>query len=505
MASKMEEILEQLQQINEDLNNSVKEKNVKWRMVGGKRVKQGTPDIDQNALNDSKDFIEDIIKNDINGGAIKKEEDLTAIKEKIDEVMKTLNNLSANKKNLMTKAQVDALIKPILDSVKPVQESLTKKHEAINEYKTKGYDVNEHVAYEQAKLAKLEKIGKRDEAFLDSVYDSEAIFDDEFEDYKLVSEKENCLNEIKGLYVEFEKLENDLKTAPDDKKEEISAKIAEKVDEIGKKERYYSNNYDKDAKFPANRDEMKKNGLKNVTDMAKDVADKKKEVSDKFDDKLSKLSPDDQKKLTDFCNTFGVKTDDVLKGDIGTVYKILNGKEKEVFNRKMLNEKRKQAVQNTIDGLGKLEKTKTNYENIQKAKDEDILSNDVAKNKINEMVEQKLTSANLINPDQLKRKDLRKALKTSVYKGKRFAGIRSFIGSISKKRAMNKITNNYRNTSSKEYLKNVKENLKNQYQYEQTRREHFRDKYAAKGIEQAINNNTPDKTDIFEELDKDER
>ena len=116
MASKMEEILEQLQQINEDLNNSVKEKNVKWRMVGGKRVKQGTPDIDQNALNDSKDFIEDIIKNDINAGTIKKEEDLTAIKEKIDEVMKTLNNLSANKKNLMTK-----LIRRFLNFDKSIQ------------------------------------------------------------------------------------------------------------------------------------------------------------------------------------------------------------------------------------------------------------------------------------------------------------------------------------------------------------------------------------------------
>ena len=103
---------------------------------------------------------------------------------------------------------------------------------------------------------------------------------------------------------------------------------------------------------------------------------------------------------------------------------------------------------------------------------------------------------------KIKRKDLRKALKSSIYSGKRFAGIRSFFGSIRKKKALDKVETSYRQTASKEYIKNVRQTVEKEYNEEMDKKKNFSEKYKVIGVEKILSGKTINKSVTFEELDE---
>lgn len=517
MASKMEEILEQLEQVDKDLGESITVKSAKWIIENGKRVKKSETTMEHEQVEDAKAFIDSIIKEDINGNTIKTEEDLNKVKESIDKIFKTLENMSKNEeleKDLNEKLKDGRTKKDILESVvamvKPVQDDLTKKQKAIEEYAIKGYDVNEHILYEQTKLKQLQNSDKRIDDNLDTVYKASSIFEDEFDKYNNIIKKEEKINELEKLYTELKQLKDSAKKETDtDKQAEILKKVQVKRLEIEKIQDEYKDNIDNDVEFPKNPSEIDKDGLNKISDLAKKIADEKDQTETKFKNKMKNLSPTDKTALKDFCDNFGIKETDLIgKENIVDVHKILSDKEKELTNKKLLNGKKIQTRQQTIDSFEKLEKVKLEHETLENESDENILKQNTAIKNVQKSVDEELTKSNLMDPSNIKRKDLRNALKTSVYQGKKFAGIRSFVLSISKKRALNIITETYRKKASKEYVDYVRTTKKKEYENEVGKRKTFAEQYKVIGIENTINGRN-NKTETFDRLDekinKDER
>lgn len=506
MASKMEEILEQLQQINEDLNNSVKEVNVKWRMVDGERVKKGDLAFDNATIASSKNLLEDIIEKDINGGSLKTESDLNSVKEKIDEVMETLKQISSNK--LVSEKRIELMIKPIIEDVVPVQGELTRKHDAIQEYKTKGYDANEHIAYEQTKLEELQKEREEIEELVDVAQDTRNIFSKEFDDYGEIIAREEIVQNMKSLCKEYLQLQEEYDNETDEtKKDEIYKKILETLRKIGDLENEYRGNHVRDAEFPTTHEEMKEKGISVIEKYEKELADKKQEIANKFIGKMNNLSDEDKNKIQKFCDTFEVDKYNLINNGIENAAEILSGKLKESYKQKFVNINKKRAVEDTIASLQKYDRAEALWFKARDAKDEEFLNEDLAKKRVNEILDRKLTESNLslADPSHVKRRDLRKVLKNSVYIGMPFAGLLAFFSSFNKKKAMNKITDTYKIYASQEYINRVKSRLKKTFDAERSKREEFKKKYAEKGIEATLSDSTFDKNAAFEEIDKGER
>lgn len=506
MASKMEEILEQLQQINDDLSNSVKEINIKWRMVDGERVKKGELAFDNVTIASSKNLLEDIIEKDINAGSLKTEADLNSVKEKIDDVMETLKQISANE--LVSERRIELMIKPIIEEVVPVQNELTRKHEAIQEYKTKGYDVNDHIEYEQTKLEELQKEHDEIEEIVEIAQDTRNIFSKEFDEYGKIIEREEIVQKMKSLCQEYIQLQEEYDNEKDEtKKEEIYKKILEDLREISNLESEYRGNHARDNDFPRTHEEMKARGINVIEKYEKDLENKKQEVANKFIEKVNNLSDEEKNKIQKFCDTFEVDKYNLINNGIENAADILSGKLKEAFTKKFVNINKKRAVEDTIASLQKYDRAEALWLKARDAKDEEFLNEDLAKKRVNEILNRKLTESNLslTDPSSIKRSALRKVLKNSVYIDRPFAGLLAFFSSFNKKKAMAKITDTYKIYASKEYINRVKSRLKKSFDAERNKREGFKKKYAEKGIEATLSNSTFDKNVVFEEIDKDER
>lgn len=504
MASKMEEILEQLQQINDDLNNSVKEINIKWRLIDGERVKKGDLAFDNATIASSKNLLEDIIEKDINGGSLKTESDLSSVKEKIDEVMKTLKNISTNE--LVSQKRVELLIKPIMDDVIPVQNDLTRKHDAIEEYKTKGYDVNDHIKYEQEKLEIIQKEREEIQELVDNAQDSRNIFGKEFDDYGEIIAREEIVQQMKSLCEEYIQLQEEYDNITDDaRKEELYPEILEKIRKIGELEKKYRGNHVTDSDFPTTHQEMKQKGLSVIEKYENEIAKQKQEVADKFIEKVNNLTDSEKEKIRKFCNTFEVDKDELMNNGIEKAASILGDKLKNAYKQKFINKNKKQATENTIADLQKYDRAKALYEKSQAAKDEDYLNEKLAQKRVNEILNRKLAESNLIDPSKIKRKDLRRVLRNSVYNDMPFSGLLAFIFSFNRKSAMTKITNKYKVYASREYIQKVKGTLKKSFEKERSKRERFQKKYQEKGIEATLTNSAFDKKSVFEEIDQEER
>lgn len=504
MASKMEEILEQLQQVNNDLEQSIKEKNVRWRVVNGNRVKKGTIVIDDNQIQEAKDLLDNIIKDDINGRFIKTEEQLSKIKENIEKIYKTLENMKENDE-LKKDKNKEALVQGILKMVKPVQTDLTKKKKAIEEYVNKEYDINEHIMYEEKQIDRLEKSNAAINEKFGILGMVENLFEEEFNSYNNISEKEEKIQEIVDLYKELKELNDNVKKEKDiDKKAKLTEEIRVKRTKIIKAQEQYKIKFADSVDFPKDDDEMDNKGLRKVNAISKKIDGEKKKVRREFFEKMRNISSEEVKLLEEFCAKFKVDKSDIIgRTNIELVYKTLSGKGEELLNKKMLNEQKIVKRKQTMEIIKKIDKAKTKFDIIKNEKDEDILKQDRAIIEVKKAVNNELEKFNLLmETSKIKRKDLRKALKSSVYKGKRFASICSFFASIRKKKALSKVENSYRQTASKKYIKNVRESVEKEYNEEMDKKKNFAEKYKVIGIEKTLSGKTSSKAATFEELDE---
>lgn len=520
MDSKMKEILKQLEQANGDLTKGLENKGQRTIIdASGKKQKITVEEVHDKKIEEAKKLVDYTIDNDIIGDkSIKSETDLKEVKNRIDKLIPVLENMDKSKmladaSHAAAKKQVEDL----LDKVKTYQKQLVDKQKAIETYKSKGYQEKDHLLYENMRKDNLTKENERIDKKLAVEAELEDIFDDEFKEYSKTKEQLTLIDKLKRLNDELANKKKEIKNEKDSSK--VAGLIQEKSNillEFNKTRKKYTYKYG-DIDIPDTEDKLEKEGTKKIDSLRNDIAKQETSVLGAYKVKMESIvdtsttpptikNPILAKKIQDFCMEYGIEESKILgNGDISEVINITMNEKNKLMNKKFVNEQTKQEIDDTISKLGELNKIKQEFEDIDKQDDKDILQTTMAKNKVDADVQKQLSDSKLANIDDIKRKDLRIALKNTIYKGKRFAAARAAVASIFKKRATKKVREHYKQSASDEYVKKARENAKKKYDDEQNKHAKWADQYKVKATEHILNNNTIDHSKIYEEMDKEER
>ena len=522
MASQMKEILEQLQQVNGDFGKAIENKGKRTKIVGGKKVTDTIENVKEKEIEEAKNLADYLIDTDLKtNGSIKSEADLKNVKAEIDKLLATLEKMGKSKtlgdgSHDTAKQQVEE----VLNKVKAYQKELTDKDKAIQTYKTKGYDVEEHKRYEERKKGDKEREIERLNKIIDIEKDYEEIFEKEFEEYTKSEEQYRTATELKNLSEELAKVKNELKNEKDQTK---VAELLKNKQEILKQFNDTRKDYiDKfgDTDIPDTEEKIEKEGKKKADALINDSVYKGIAVKKAFEAKMGSIvdtsvTPHQIKnqflagKIQAFCAAYGIEESTILGNmNIKQVAETTMNARNDLENQRLVTVNEIKEIENTINKLGELDKAKQNYDVIGQKTDAELLETPTAKKNVKNKVETEFSNANLpAEIDDYKtadRKYLRKALKETVYKGKRGAGLRAWFASRNRKYGLKKVQEEYRKNASKEYIDEIRKAVEDKYNAAKNDRDAFKARYEQKGIEQVISGNGS-KTQVYDELDREGR
>lgn len=500
MSKEMEEILKKLGAINKQLGDAIKEKDDYDFSTSA----TGTPikgKVDEGKVKNLKKALEA----QYNGAEMKNETDLKNLLEKINAINETLKKFEKNKDIKDNDAYKD-----IKKLVKDFTENLTKRKEAIEKIKSDSKVIDEFKREIENQLSDYDRELKLNDDDLTTVAKFERGFQNEYGEYKSSKSKlaelpklKKYANELIKAEAEYEKIKKDTNASLDDKNEVMKRKV-----EAQKEFEKFKQNYE--AKFgeidiPDSKtdfENFKKQCIKKVDDMSKDENSKLDDAKLKLGEKLRNIYPS---LSTETLNALKLnKTDLEVATDNKNleevIEKIIKSKTNLMDERSQLQNK-KELRKDTLDSIKGLDEAEKNVNDLNNKDDKDIASGKEAEKAIDDLIAKNFKDAKLpISINNIKdasRKELRKNLKSTVYEGKRFAGLRSFVMGTFKKTAYKKLRQNYKNKAVSDYANSVRKAAEQSRDNIKTRQESFKERIQNVKVENAINGRKAPNMDVY--------
>lgn len=495
MSKEMEEILKKLGAINKQLGDAIKEKDDYDFSTSAK----GTPikgKVDEGKVENLKKALEA----QYNGAEMKNETDLKNLLEKINAINETLKKFEKNKDIKDNDAYKD-----IKKLVKDFTENLTKRKEAIEKIKSDSKVIDEFKREIENQLSDYDRELKLNDDDLTTVAKFERSFQNEYGEYKSSKSKlvelpklKEYANKFINAANEYEKINKDTNASSEDKSEAMKRKIDAR-DEFEKFKQNYEAKYGKidipDSKTDF--ENFKKQCIKKVDDMSKDEKSKLNAAKPKLEEKLRNLSTETLNALKLNKTDLEVTTDNNLEE---VIEKIIKSKTNLMDERSQLQNK-KELRKDTLDSIKGLDEAEKNVNDLNNKDDKDIASGKEAEKAIDDLIAKNFKDAKLpISINNIKdasRKELRKNLKSTVYEGKRFAGLRSFVMGTFKKTAYKKLRQNYKNKAVSDYANSVRKAAEQNRDNIKTRQESFKERIQNVKVENAINGRKAPNMDVY--------
>ena len=221
-------------------------------------------------------------------------------------------------------------------------------------------------------------------------------------------------------------------------------------------------------------------------------------AKERLAEKLKNLSPEILTALKLNTDDLTVKSD---KSNLEKVIeKIIKSKTNLMDERSQLQNK-KELRKDTLDSIKGLDEAEKNVNDLNNKDDKDIASGKEAEKAIDDLIAKNFKDAKLpISINNIKdasRKELRKNLKLTVYKGKRFAGLRSFVMGTFKKTAYKKLRQNYKNKAVSDYANSVRKAAEQNRDNIKTKQESFKERIQNVKVENAINGRKAPNMDVY--------
>lgn len=524
MALSMEVILSDLKQANEQLENAVKIGKVRIINVNGSKQRTQDVSINKKDIEEAKDLIDYIIETEITAEqGMKTEKDLSDIKEEIDKLLETLQKVQKEKELQDAKyAAEKQSIEDTLTKVKGFQGDLVDKQKAIDEYSSRGYNIQEHLEYEENKKKRLERELDDVSLSLNAESKYEELFKDEFDKYVEASEKMNKIAEIEVVCDEFIQLKADYDAENDDnKKKEIEDRCKEAWNKYAKLRSDYIDEYgDKDVDLPKTGEALVKDGKTNIDKAKNELSKQKLDVSNDFKSKIDDIYDLSKRpivvknqtahdRIKAFCDAVGINCLDVINNDLETVIKI---KEEQIekCNTSMV-EKIKQitAIRETVKKLKVVENAEKDFNEINDKSDEELKSSRAGLLFADEYLQDQMRQKGLLASNV---KDIKKKSLVSTWASiNGYGTVRRFfmrINPFNRNSLYGKIYNHYKDIGANKYVEKTKSEALDKYNKEKEKKEKFAEQYKAKGKEDVLkgkNDRANRDARFYEEFDNMER
>lgn len=495
MSKEMEEILKKLGAINKQLGDAIKEKN-DYDFSDPKGTTT-TGSVVESTVNN----LANALKQQYQDAKMKNETELKNLLEKINAINETLKKFEKNKDINENKAYID-----IKKLVKDFTENLTKRKEAIEKIKSDSKVIDEFKREIENQLSDYDRELKLNDDDLTTVAKFERGFQNEYGEYKSSKSKVDELKNLKKYADEIIKAESEyekIKAKGSEDSIEENSKAIKRINETRDKFEKFKQNYE--AKFgeidiPDSKDliNFKDQYEKKFDIMSKEEETKLDNAKTKLAGKLTNLSPE-------ILSALKLNTDDLTvesdKSNLEKVIeKIIKSKTNLMDERSQLQNK-KELRKDTLDSIKGLDEAEKNVNDLNNKDDKDIASGKEAEKAIDDLIAKNFKDAKLpISINNIKdasRKELRKNLKSTVYEGKRFAGLRSFVMGTFKKTAYKKLRQNYKNKAVSDYANSVRKAAEQNRDNIKTRQESFKERIQNVKVENAINGRKAHNMDVY--------
>lgn len=497
MSKEMEEILKKLGAINKQLGDAIKEKE-DYDFSDPKGTKM-------NVKPDKLEKLANALKAQYNMAKMKNETDLKNLLEKINNINETLKKIGKNKD-----IEKIAAYKNIKELVKDFTENLTKRKEAIEKIKSDSKVIDEFKREIENQLSDYDRELKLNDDDLTTVAKFERGFQNEYGEYKSSKSKlvelpklKEYANKFIDAAKEYEKINKDTNASSENKSEAMKRKFDAR-DEFEKFKQNYEAKYGK-INIPDSKtdfENFKKQCIKKVDDMSKDEKSKLNAAKQKLGKKLRNIYPS---LSTETLNALKLNITDlkVTEHDENleeVIEKIIKSKTNLMDERSQLQNK-KELRKDTLDSIKGLDEAEKNVNDLNNKDDKDIASGKEAEKAIDDLIAKNFKDAKLpISINNIKdasRKELRKNLKSTVYEGKRFAGLRSFVMGTFKKTAYKKLRQNYKNKAVSDYANSVRKAAEQNRDNIKTKQESFKERIQNVKVENAINGRKAPNMDVY--------
>lgn len=499
MSKEMEEILKKLGAINKQLGDAIKEKD-DYDFSDPKGTTT-TGSVVESTVNQ----LANALKQQYQDAKMKNETELKKLLEKINAINETLKKFEKNKDINKNQAYND-----IKKLVKDFTENLTKRKEAIEKIKSDSKVIDEFKREIENQLSDYDRELKLNDDDLTTVAKFERGFQNEYGEYKSSKSKlvelpklKEYANKLIDAANEYEKINKDTNASSEKKSEAMKRKFDAR-DEFEKFKQNYEAKYGK-INIPDSKtdfENFKKQCIKKVDDMSKKENSKLDEAKQKLGEKLIKIYPS---LSTETLNALKLnKTDLEVATDNKNleevIEKIIKSKTNLMDERSQLQNK-KELRKDTLDSIKGLDEAEKNVNDLNNKDDKDIASGKEAEKAIDDLIAKNFKDAKLpISINNIKdasRKELRKNLKLTVYKGKRFAGLRSFVMGTFKKTAYKKLRQNYKNKAVSDYANSVRKAAEQNRDNIKTKQESFKERIQNVKVENAINGRKAPNMDVY--------
>lgn len=492
MSKEMEEILKKLGAINKQLGDAIKEKDdYDFSDPKGKTTTGSVTEKDVNKLANA-------LKQQYQAAKMKNETELKNLLEKINAINETLKKFEKNKDINENKAYND-----IKKLVKDFTENLTKRKEAIEKIKSDSKVIDEFKREIENQLSDYDRELKLNDDDLTTVAKFERGFQNEYGEYKSSKSKVDELKNLKKYADEVIEAESEFEKIKAKAGIEESSKAIKRLNETRDKFEKFKQNYE--AKFgeidiPDSKDSknFKDQCEKKFDYMSKAEVGKLDKAKTKLAGKLTNLSPEILSALKLNTDDLTVKSDKSNLEEV--IEKIIKSKTNLMDERSQLQNK-KELRKDTLDSIKGLDEAEKNVNDLNNKDDKDIASGKEAEKAIDDLIAKNFKDAKLpISINNIKdasRKELRKNLKSTVYEGKRFAGLRSFVMGTFKKTAYKKLRQNYKNKAVSDYANSVRKAAEQSRDNIKTKQESFKERIQNVKVENAINGRKAPNMDVY--------
>lgn len=496
MSKEMEEILKKLGAINKQLGDAIKEKDdYDFSDPKGTTTTGSVKESDVNKLANA-------LKQQYQDAKMKNETELKNLLEKINAINETLKKFEKNKDINENQAYKD-----IKKLVKDFTENLTKRKEAIEKIKSDSKVIDEFKREIENQLSDYDRELKLNDDDLTTVAKFERGFQNEYGKYKSSKSKVDELKNLKKYADEIIEAESEYEKIKEKEKEkdsiEENSKAIKRINETRDKFEKFKQNYE--AKFgeidiPDSKDlkNFKDQYEKKFDDMSEKEGEKLCNAKEKLAEKLKNLSPEILSALKLNTDDLTVEADQSNLEEV--IEKIIKSKTNLMDERSQLQNK-KELRKDTLDSIKGLDEAEKNVNDLNNKDDKDIASGKEAEKAIDDLIAKNFKDAKLpISINNIKdasRKELRKNLKSTVYEGKRFAGLRSFVMGTFKKTAYKKLRQNYKNKAVSDYANSVRKAAEQNRDNIKTRQESFKERIQNVKVENAINGRKAHNMDVY--------
>lgn len=492
MSKEMEEILKKLGAINKQLGEAINEKD-EYDFSDPKGTTT-TGSVKESTVNK----LAKALKQQYQDAKMKNETELKNLLEKINAINETLKKFEKNKDINNNQAYKD-----IKKLVKDFTENLTKRKEAIEKIKSDSKVIDEFKREIENQLSDYDRELKLNDDDLTTVAKFERGFQNEYGEYKSSKSKVDELKNLKKYADEIIEAESEYEKTKAKASIENNSKAIKRINETRDKFEKFKQNYE--AKFgeidiPDSKDlkNFKDQYEKKLDDMSEKEGKKLEKAQEKLAEKLKNLSPE-------ILSALKLNTDDLtVEADQSNlekvIEKIIKSKTNLMDERSQLQNK-KELRKDTLDSIKGLDEAEKNVNDLNNKDDKDIASGKEAEKAIDDLIAKNFKDAKLpISINNIKdasRKELRKNLKSTVYEGKRFAGLRSFVMGTFKKTAYKKLRQNYKNKAVSDYANSVRKAAEQSRDNIKTRQESFKERIQNVKVENAINGRKAHNMDVY--------